>query len=245
MLESKGRGQESARWCFTDVSESCHSPLVLVGAPAQGYCSPLVRARTKCSLRADSSTLRRSESPKTAHKLDTSSQELRAVFVPPITTEPYRWWRSTTVTSKELSLDPNKALESGGCTLDSWNSAREGFSQEITQISILSRLLLLSSSTTSFSDVQMGKRPLMDEVEENKYTPRSPSVGQTFYTKMGSPDAVDVAPDALHWASGDTSMANRASGDTTSQRPVAPSCAPGSFTTSLSLRPDATRCVRC
>ena len=91
MLESKGVVEESARRCFAEVSESRHSPLVLVGAPAQGSCSPLVRARTKCSLRADSSTLRRGESPKTAHKLDTSHpQELRAVFVPPITTEPSR-----------------------------------------------------------------------------------------------------------------------------------------------------------
>ena len=178
MLECKGVVEESARWCFAEVSESRHSPLVLVGAPAQGPCSPLVRARTKCSLRADSSTLRRGESPKTAHKLDTSHpQELRAVFVPPITTEPSRWWRSPRVTRKRLSLDPIKALESGGCTHDSWNSTREGFSQEISQISILSRLLLLTCSTTSFSDVQLGKRALMDEVEEYKYTPRSLRVG--------------------------------------------------------------------
>ena len=82
MLECKGVVEESARRCFAEVSESRHSPLVLVGAPAQGSCSPLVRARTKCSLRADSSTLRRGESPKTAHKLDTSHpQELRVIFV--------------------------------------------------------------------------------------------------------------------------------------------------------------------
>ena len=62
---------------------------------------------------------------------------------------------------------------------------REGFSQEITQISILSRLLLLSCSTTSFSDVQMGKRALMDEVEEYKYYPRSPKVNQPFSTENG------------------------------------------------------------
>ena len=151
MLECKGVVEESARRCFTEVSESRHSPLVLVGAPAQGSCSPLIRARTKCSLLADSSTLRRGESPKTAHKLDTSHpQELRAVFVPPITTEPSMWWRSPRVTSKELSLDPNKALESGGCTLDlSW------------------------------------MRPLMDKVEEYKYSPQSPKVTQLFSTKNG------------------------------------------------------------
>ena len=91
MLESKGVVEESARRCFAEVLESRHSSLVLVEAPAQGSYSPLVCARTKCSLRADSSTLRRGESPKTAHKLDTSHpQELRAVFVLPITTEPFR-----------------------------------------------------------------------------------------------------------------------------------------------------------
>jgi len=70
-----------------------------------------------------------------------------------------------------------------------------------------------------------------------------------FPQKTGSPDAVDVAPDALHRASGDTSTANCTwsdrSPDAISQRPVAPSDAPGSFTNSLSLRPDATWCVRC
>jgi hypothetical protein len=64
MLESKGGRQESAWRCFADVSESRHSPLVLVGAPVQVSRSPLIRARTKCSLRADSLTLRHGESPK-------------------------------------------------------------------------------------------------------------------------------------------------------------------------------------
>ena len=125
---------------------------------AIGSCSSLDCARTKCSLQADSSTFCRGESPTTAHKLDTSHpQEHQVIFMPPITIKPSRWWRSPRVTSKELSLDPNKVLESDGCTLNSWNSTREGFSQEISQISILSRILLLYCSTTSFSDVQMGK----------------------------------------------------------------------------------------
>jgi len=120
----KGRG---TRRCFVEVSETRHSPLVLIGAPVQGPCSPLVRARTKCSLRADFSTLRRSESPTTANKLDTSHpQEHRVIFMPPITTELSRWWRSPRVTSKELSLDLNKAKESGGCTLDLLILTREG-----------------------------------------------------------------------------------------------------------------------
>ena len=178
MLESKWVVEENARRCFAEVSESRHSPLVLVGAPAQGSCSPLVRARTKCSLRADSSTLRRGESPKPLTSLTTSHpQELRAVFVPPITSEPSRWWRSPRVTSKELSLDPNKALESGGCTLELWELTREGFTQEISQFSILSRLLLLSCTTRCFSAEQMGKRSLMDEMEEYKYSPSSPRAG--------------------------------------------------------------------
>ena len=57
------------RRCFAEVSESRHSPLVLVGAPAQGYSSPLIRVKIKCSLRVDSLTLRRGESPTTAHNL--------------------------------------------------------------------------------------------------------------------------------------------------------------------------------
>ena len=67
MLKVK-RGKETRR-CFPEVSESRHSPLVLVGAPAQGPSSPLIRARIKCSLRVDSSTLCRGESPTTAHNL--------------------------------------------------------------------------------------------------------------------------------------------------------------------------------
>ena len=70
-----------------------------------------------------------------------------------------------------------------------------------------------------------------------------------FPLKTGSLDAVDVASDALHRAFGDTSMANctvsNRSPDATFQRPVAPSGALRSFTNSLSLRPDTTRCVRC
>jgi hypothetical protein len=66
MLECKGKEHGDV---FPEVSESRHSPLVLVGAPAQGCSSPLIRARIKCSLRADSLTLHRGESPKTAHKM--------------------------------------------------------------------------------------------------------------------------------------------------------------------------------
>jgi len=120
------RGRGTPR-CFAEVSESRHSPLVLVGAPAQGPCSPLVRVRTKCSLWADSLTLRHGESSTTTHKLDTSHpQEHRVIFVPLITTELSRWQRSPRVTSNGLSLDPHKAKESGGFTLKLLILTREG-----------------------------------------------------------------------------------------------------------------------
>ena len=62
--------ERGMRRCFADVSESRHSPLVLVGAPTQGCSSPLIRVRIKCSLWVDSSTLRRGESPKSRSQLE-------------------------------------------------------------------------------------------------------------------------------------------------------------------------------
>ena len=67
MLKVKREG--GTRRCFAEVSESRHSPLVLVRAPAQGCSSPLIRTRIKCSLWIDSLTLRHDESPTTAHNL--------------------------------------------------------------------------------------------------------------------------------------------------------------------------------
>ena len=79
------------RRCFAEVSESRRSPLVLVGAPVQGCSSPLIRARIKCSLRVDSSILRRGESPKAAHNLSWVTHKLRRVITKlPITTKPSR-----------------------------------------------------------------------------------------------------------------------------------------------------------
>ena len=66
-VNAQSKGRKETRRRFAEVSESRHSPLVLVGAPAQGYGSPLIRVRIKCSLRADSSTLRHGESPTTVH----------------------------------------------------------------------------------------------------------------------------------------------------------------------------------
>ena len=74
--------------CFAKVSESRHSPLVLVGAPVQGCSSPLIRSRIKCSLWVDSSTLRRGESPKASHNLSWVTHKLRRVITKlPITTK--------------------------------------------------------------------------------------------------------------------------------------------------------------
>jgi hypothetical protein len=84
LLECKGLG---TRWCFSEVSESRHTPLVLVGAPAQGYSSHLIHARIKCPQRADSLTLCHGESPTTAHKMSWVIHKLRRMITKlPITT---------------------------------------------------------------------------------------------------------------------------------------------------------------
>ena len=89
MLKVK-RGKGTRRY-FLNVSESHHSPLVLVGAPTQGCSSPLIHARIKCSLWADSLTLRRGELPTTAHKMTWVIHKLRRMITKlPITTEPSR-----------------------------------------------------------------------------------------------------------------------------------------------------------
>ena len=103
MLKVK-RGKGTWR-CFPKVSESRHSPLVLVGAPMQGCRSPLIRTRIKCSLRADSLTLRHGESPTTAHNMTWVIHKLRRMITKlPITTKPSRWWRSPRVTSMNSHL---------------------------------------------------------------------------------------------------------------------------------------------
>jgi len=53
----------------------------------------------------------------------------------------------------------------------------------------------------------------MDEVEEYKYSPSSPSAGQPFFTETGAPGAHNVALDALHRASSDTLTANCTASD--------------------------------
>jgi hypothetical protein len=61
---------------FAEVSKSRHSSLVLVGAPAQGYRSPLVLARTKCSLWGDPLPLQRGGSLTTAYNLELGYQQI-------------------------------------------------------------------------------------------------------------------------------------------------------------------------
>jgi hypothetical protein len=65
---------------FSKILESRHSPLVLVGALMQGCSIPLIRARIKYSLRADSSTLRHGKSPTTAHKTTWVVHKLRRMI---------------------------------------------------------------------------------------------------------------------------------------------------------------------
>ena len=117
----------SLRWLFLylrsyDLVGSV-TPLVLVGAPTQGYSSPLIHARIKCSLRVDSSTLRRGESPTTAHNLELGHpQALRMITELPITTKPSRWWRSPRVTSMNSHLTTRslmRTMDAHFATLDS------------------------------------------------------------------------------------------------------------------------------
>ena len=82
----KVKRSRGTRRCFFNVSESRHFPLVLVGAPAQGCSSPLIRARIKCSLWADSLTLYHSESPTTAHNMTWVIQKLHQMITKLLTT---------------------------------------------------------------------------------------------------------------------------------------------------------------
>jgi hypothetical protein len=61
---------------FPMVLKSQHSPLVLVGAPAQGYSSPLVLARTTYSIRVDSSPHQRGESLTAIYNFEPGHQQV-------------------------------------------------------------------------------------------------------------------------------------------------------------------------
>ena len=89
MLKVKRR--TGTQRCFSEVLESRHSPLVLIGAPAQGCSSPLIRARIKCSLWADSLILHHGESPTTAYNLTWVIHNFRRMITKlPITTGSFR-----------------------------------------------------------------------------------------------------------------------------------------------------------
>jgi hypothetical protein len=116
MLKIK-RGREMWR-CFFEVSKSHHSPLVLIGAPAQGCSSPLICAGIKCSLWADSLTLCHGESSSTAHTITWVTHKLRRMITKlSITTEPSRWWWSPRVTNTNSHLTKTSLMRKGGCTL--------------------------------------------------------------------------------------------------------------------------------
>jgi hypothetical protein len=76
---------------FSQGIEESTLPLVLVEAPAQGYRSPLVPARTKCSLRDDPLPLRYGRSLTTAYKLESGhQQDLHGDHRAPNATKPSR-----------------------------------------------------------------------------------------------------------------------------------------------------------
>jgi hypothetical protein len=163
LLECKELG---TRWCFLEVSESCHSPLVLVGAHAQGCSSPLIHARIKCSLRADSLTLCHSESPTTAHKMSWVIHKLRRMITKlPITTKPSRWWRSPRVTSKNSHLTTTSLMRRWMHTCYSLITS-EDYQTWILKTQFSLGLLHFLAHERSFSSDQMSKSTSNVGVEE-------------------------------------------------------------------------------
>jgi hypothetical protein len=115
-VECKARFRRLLQF-FPEVSKSRHSPLVLVGAPAQGYRSPLVLTRTKCSLWDDPLPLWCGGSLTTAYNLEPGhQQDLQGDHWAPNSTKPSRWCRSPRVTSRRLSLDQKKPNACSVCS---------------------------------------------------------------------------------------------------------------------------------
>jgi len=86
MLKCKGEGLATRRY-FSKVSESRHSPLLLVGAPTQGIAPSSIRTRTECSLQVDSSPLRYDESPTVIYTMScVSHNHYREITKLPIAT---------------------------------------------------------------------------------------------------------------------------------------------------------------
>ena len=146
--------REGGKWrCFVEVSESRHSPLVLVGAPAQGCSSPLIRARIKCSLRVDSLTLRHGESPTTTHNLSWVIHKLCQMITKlPITTKPSSLWRSPRVTrtnSHLTTISLMRRVDAHFATLDLTNEGSLWDSQNLNHLT--RTLLFLALSKVCFS----------------------------------------------------------------------------------------------
>jgi hypothetical protein len=162
LLESKRLG---TRRYFSEVSKSRHSPLVLVGAPAQGCSSPLIHARIKCSLRTDSLTLCRGESPTTAHKMSWVIHKRRMITKLLITTKPSRWWRSPRVTRKNSHLITTSLMRRWMHTCYSLIASEDSQTWILkTQFSL--GLLHFLSHEKSFSADQMSKSTSNGGVEE-------------------------------------------------------------------------------
>jgi hypothetical protein len=144
---------------FFEVSESRHSPLVLVGAPVQGCSSPLIHARIKCSLRTDSLTLRRGESPTTAHKMSWVIHKLRRMITKlSITNKPSRWWWSPRVTSKNSHLTTTSLMRRWMHTCYSLVTNKGSWSWILKSQPSLELLHFLAYERC-FSAEQMSKRP--------------------------------------------------------------------------------------
>ena len=88
IAQSKERKRNVAMF-FRGIAES-PLPLVLVGAPVQGCSSLLIYARIKCSLRADSLTLRHGDSSTTAHNMTWVIHKLHRMIIKLPTTKPSR-----------------------------------------------------------------------------------------------------------------------------------------------------------
>jgi hypothetical protein len=201
--ECKGLG---TRRCFLEVSESRHSPQVLVGAPVQGCSSPLIHARIKCSLQAHSLTLRHGESPTTAHKMSWVIHKLRRMITKlPITTKPSRWWRSPRVTRKNSHLTTTSLMRRWMHTCYSLITSEDSQTWNLkTQFSL--GLLHFLAHERSFSADQMSKSTSNGGVEEVFIHPlNSPTVifeisnFRDRQTRWHPPTDVSVALEGRVW----------------------------------------------
>ena len=160
MLKVK-RGSGTRR-CFSEISESRHSPLILVGAPAQGCSSPLIRAKITCSLRADSLTLH-GESSTTAHTMTWAIHKLRRMITKfSITTKSSRWWWSPKVTSTNSHLIKTSLMRKVDAPCYSL-CTNEVLNLGLSNLNHPTRLLLSLTLQRCFSAEHMGKSAKLDE----------------------------------------------------------------------------------